>query len=219
MRHAALLALLAPAVLAPTAAGAQVELQLYLGAQGALGDEVELDEPRGVGRLSFDPEWEGRSFEAPPVYGLRATAWRTQTVGLGVEFNHQKVYADDDVLDALSVEQLEFTDGLNFLTVHAVRRFPRGGRITPYVGAGVGVVLPWVEVDTARGTGSTDELQLGGPAAVAFAGASYALDERWSAFAEVKGTASRVEGDLDGGGSVEADILTGAINVGLGVRF
>src|SRR5690606_20855157 len=98
------------------------------------------------GAQSFDAEWSGKSFEAPPYWGVRGTWWidRFPQWGLSVDFTHAKVYATAGTLDAAGWTRLEFTDGLNILTVNALRRFEGFGRFEPYLGAGVGVSIPHV---------------------------------------------------------------------------
>ena len=51
------------------------------------------------------------------------------------------------------------------------------------------------------------------------AGVSYPISERVSIFGEYQFTYSSNEADLDGGGSLETDIKTNAINVGLSLNF
>ena len=87
----------------------------------------------------------------PPHYGLRATWWMESDWGVGVDFNHLKVYADDETLAETGLDHFEFTDGLNIVTANVLRRFPdalggRLGRVTPYLGGGLGVSVPHVEV-------------------------------------------------------------------------
>ena len=50
-------------------------------------------------------------------------------------------------------------------------------------------------------------------------GAQVALTERWSVFGEYKATYSVNEGDLDGGGTIETDVVTNALNLGVSYRF
>lgn len=117
--------------------------------------------------------WEGRSFDAPPYYGWRATYWASPEFGYGLDFAHNKVYPKDDVLPA-GYSKLEFTDGLNTLTVNAYRRWENAiAGLTPYVGGGVGLSIPHVEV--VSGASETFGYQVTGPAATWIAGASYPI--------------------------------------------
>lgn len=202
---------------APTLASAQVELSFYGGAQSAPASDVAIRNDPVIADDDFSIGWEGRSASAPIYYGIRATRWQSPTFGYGLDFTHNKVYPKDGELpDGYDV--LEFTDGLNTLTVNAYRRWPNViGDVSPYVGGGVGVAIPHVEVTS--GASETFGYQLTGPAATWIAGASYPISSQWSVFGEYKGTFSANSGDLDTGGTVETDIFTNAVNVGVSFNF
>ena len=104
--------------------------------------------------------------------------------------------------------------------MNAYYRWPGAlGQMTPYVGGGVGVAVPHVELrDDASGS-DTWGYQVTGPAATVLAGIEYPLGDRWAVFGEYKGTYSRNEADLDSGGTLEADIVTNALNVGVSFNF
>lgn len=208
------LALCITVILAPACAFAQVELSFYAGAQSAQASDVLIRDPLS-GPLDARLDWEGRSFDAPLYYGIRATKWRSPTFGVGLDFAHNKVYSAA-LPDGYDV--LEMTDGLNTLTFNAYRRW-NGiiGAIVPYVGGGVGISAPHVEV--ADGNSQTSGYQLTGPAATWIAGASLPLNDQWSVFGEYKGTYSSNTADLDSGGTLETDIVTNALNVGVSFNF
>jgi lipid A oxidase len=208
-------AALAASVLAGAAA-AEDEIGFYLGVQESPHSVVTGDIPSGDDSITAG--WEGRSFEAPVYYGFRWTRWRSETFGLGVEFTHSKVYADDETLAESGFERLELTDGVNVLTVNAMRRWPgKWGPVTPYVGGGLGVAVPHVDVEDS--TQKTFEYQLTGPAARWTAGASYPLGDSWSVFADYQGTYSMHTMDLGSGGTLETDLVTNAVNVGVSFSF
>jgi lipid A oxidase len=199
------------ALLAAVSARAEVELSAYGGFQTAPHSTIEHSS-LGSERV----KWEGKSFEMPPYWGLRATWWRDERLGYGVELNHAKVYADDP--GAYGYELLELTDGINFLTANIWRRWQDGGQLTPYVGAGIGVAVPHVEVQPA-GEVRTVGYQLTGPAIQFVAGASWAIEPKWAVFGEYKFTWSSHEMDLDSGGTLSTDIITNALNIGMSYRF
>jgi lipid A oxidase len=205
------LGLFLAAVSATHSASAEVEFSAYGGFQTA---------PHSTIRHSFlgndHVKWEGKSFEMPPYWGLRATWWRNERFGYGAEINHAKVYADDP--ESYGYELLELTDGINLLTANVWRRWPNDGRWTPYAGAGLGVAIPHVEVKP-MGEARTFGYQLTGPAVQLVAGASWEIDPKWSVFGEYKLTWSSHEMDLDSGGTLSTDIITNALNIGLGFRF
>lgn len=199
-------------------AAAEIELSFYTGYQTAPHSDVSGSDPGGVGDFDFNAEWKGKSFDMPPYYGIRATWWRTDRFGLGVEFNHAKVYASDDTLADNGFDRLELTDGHNLVTVNAFYRWPQPDRRwTPYVGGGLGVAIPHVDVTTVGG--KTFEYQLTGAAVVWMAGISYELNDTWSVFGEYKGSYSQNDIDLDNGGSMDTDIITNALNIGISYRF
>ncbi len=201
---------------APTFAFAEVELSFYGGIQSAPSSDISIRDPE-IGAADFSIDWEGRSFDAPVYYGIRATRWQSPTFGFGIDFAHNKVYPTTESLPG-DYDVLEFTDGLNTLTVNAYRRWNQViGGLTPYVGGGIGVALPHVEV--TNGASETFGYQLTGPAATWIAGATMPINDKWSVFGEYKGTFSSNTADLDSGGKLETDIVTNAVNVGVSFNF
>ncbi len=207
-----LAALAAPAV-------AETELSFYLGWQTLPHSRISGDLPNGGGSYDELVGWEGNPFTMPPYYGARATWWRSDNLGFGLEYTHTKAYADDATKSALGFSRLEFTDGHNVVTANVMKRWPdKWGQFTPYVGAGLGVAVP--HVDAKHNSGSnTYGFQFSGPAARLMAGASYPINDRFSVFGEYQFTYSTNEGTFDGGGTFNTDIKTNALNVGLSLKF
>lgn len=203
--------------LATTSAAAEIELSFYGGVQSANASDVSI---RGDGVIlsdDFSIAWEGRSFKAPPYYGIRATKWNEEGFGYGLDFAHNKIYPKDGELPA-GYTVLEMTDGLNTLTVNAYRRWDGAlGDVSPYIGGGLGLSIPHVEV--TYGGSETFGYQITGPAATVIAGASYPITEQWSVFGEYKGTYSSNKADLDTGGTLETDVVTNALNLGVSFNF
>lgn len=213
-------ALAAACLAAP--ASAETELSFYTGIQEAPHSRVEGNDPGGVGPFDFLAKWDGKSFEMPPYYGVRATYWlpRNPNLGFGFDFSHNKVYADDATRTANGFSRLEFTDGLNTITANAWYRWPgmwMNGNLTPYVGAGVGLAIPHVDVETAGG--KTFGYQVTGVAAEVVAGLKYNFTESWAVFGEYKGMYSMHDADLESGGTLKTNIVTNAINVGVSFSF
>ena len=192
-------------------ANAEVQLSFYTGTQTAPHSIID-DSVLGEERV----KWLGKSFEAPPYYGIRATWWKNEKWGFGFEINHAKVYAENKA--ALGYDTLEFTDGLNLITANVFRRFPNKGRFTPYVGGGLGIAVPHVEIERA-GESKTFEYQLTGPAAILVAGVSYEFNDRWSVFGEYKGSYSINKAKVDAGGTLSTNIVTNALNIGVSYSF
>lgn len=205
---------------AVTSASAETEVSLYFGYQTAphsrlTGDVAGTPVDKLIG-------WEGRSFEAPPYYGGRVVHWTGEKFGFGVEFTHAKTYAPDTEM-APEFSALEFTDGHNIFTINAHRRWEdawANGRVTPYVLGGIGVAVPHVDIQpTYAGAPHTFGYQLTGPAVRLGAGASWDINDRWALFGEYQFTWSDNEIELDGGGTLNTQILTNALNFGVTMKF
>ncbi len=200
-------------------AAAEMELSIYTGWQTLPHSRISGDLPNGGGSYDQLVGWEGKPFVMPPYYGARATWWRSESLGFGLEYTHTKAYADDGTLKALGFSQLEFTDGHNVLTANVMRRWKnQWGQFTPYVGGGLGIAFPHVDADHASGS-RTYGFQVTGPAMRLTAGTSYQINDRFSVFGEYQFTYSVNEGTFDGGGTFKTDIKTNALNVGLSMHF
>ena len=207
--------------LATTEVRAEFEIGGYIGPQIAHSSNVDGNDPAGVGPFAFTAEWDGRSFENPLHYGIRGIWWRSENFGWVIDFDHQKVYGDDETLAATGFPVLEFTDGLNALTVGPIwrRDFANAPRLSGYASIGAGLSLPYVEVQTTPTAPTTRELQLGGPAVNWTAGLRYGLNDRWAVFGEYKGTYHSIDVDLEGGGTLDTSIITHALNLGVTFTF
>jgi lipid A oxidase len=202
---------------APSRADAEFEMSVYGGYQGAANSDVTIS-----GSDSFDAQWDGKSFSAPPYYGFRATVWTgsqtTKNLGISLDFSHAKVYASQATLDSQVLNRLEFTDGLNLLTLNALYRFKKPtSKWIPYVGLGAGISIPHVEV--SRQSGTTFGYQVGGPTLQMQAGIAYAINPKWSVFGEYKGNYSFVDVGIDSGDSLKTNLFTSALNLGVSYKF
>lgn len=202
------------------AAAAETQISIYGGWQTSPHSRITGTLPAGTtypGAFSKSIGWDGKSFSMPPYYGARVTWWQSGDWGFGIELSHDKAYAGGDMSPEFT--RLEFTDGHNILTVNYMRRWQdRWGDFTPYVGAGIGVAIPHVDITPAGGT-KTYEYQYTGPAARLTAGASYRLNDRWGLFGEYQFTISDNNVDLTGGGDLHTRIITNALNVGVSFSF
>lgn len=199
-------------------AAAETELSIYLGWQTLPHSRISGKLPNGGGSYNELVGWEGKPFSMPPYYGARATWWQSNDLGFGVEYTHTKAYAPSSTKTALGFSRLEFSDGHNVLTANVLKRWPdRFGRVTPYVGGGLGIAFP--HVDAVSGTSKTYGFQLTGPAARLMAGASYPINDRFSIFGEYQFTYSSNEGTFDKGGTFKTDIKTNALNFGISLNF
>lgn len=202
-----------------TAASAEIELSLYTGYQASPHSRIDGEDSAGED-IDALIGWEGRSFEMPPYYGVRATWWRSSKWGFAAEFSHNKEYASDDDLDAIGFERLEFTDGHNIITLNVMRRWEDlWGATTPYLGAGVGIALPHVDAEQSSADSRTFGYQLSGPAARLIAGVKYDFNDHWGMFGEYQFTWSQNHIELDGGGNFDTRILGNAVNIGVAYSF
>ena len=169
--------------------------------------------------LNFTAGWKGKSFSMPPYYGLRLTNWNLRS-GWGVDFTHSKAYADPTTLAKTGFERLEFTDGINNLTLHRQTKIDMlENKILAYYGYGIGIIVPHVEFQAGKGLPRTFEYQYGGPTLAINGGVKLPIKMNRFVFVEYKFTASWLDVTLNGGGSLETRIFTNALNVGLGFEF
>jgi lipid A oxidase len=169
--------------------------------------------------FKFTAAWKGNSFSMPPYYGLRLTKWNMNK-GWGLDFNHSKAYADSATLLNSGFDRLQFTDGLNNLTVHQQRKLEVvWAGLIPYYGYGVGIIVPHVEVQTSVDNPLTFKYQYGGPTVALNGGFKLPLKKNRFFFTEYKFTASWLDVKLNGGGVLSTRIFTNALNVGLGFDF
>jgi lipid A oxidase len=215
------LALATGVVAVPSIASAEIVFSAYGGVQQAFDSGVSGSDPSpgGVGDFDFNQRWEGNSFKTPAYWGVRGTWWldNKPNWGISLEYTHAKVYADPkpDGWDTF-----EFTDGLNLFTANVLYRFQKEGRAwTPYIGAGAGLSVPHVEVQTSPTAARTFEYQVGGAAFQIQAGVDYRINDWLSVFGEYKGNYAMNDLDLKGGGSMDTDIFTNAFNIGVSFHF
>ncbi len=212
--------LLLVAMPAVTPASAQEwTLDLYSGFQTARDATVSGRDELGTG-FEIEAGWDSDPFELPPYWGLRAMRERhvDSDWSFGLEFSRNDVTADSQTLADSGFDELVVGDALTIVTANAQRRVILNQNWSAHAGLGLGVSLPSLDVTTPDGT-ETSGRQFGGPAARWYLGARYALGDGWSAFAEYSGTYSMNSADLEGGGALDADIVTNAVNLGLGLSF
>lgn len=217
---------------------AEFEASLYLGKSSSQDSDVSLSLPNNTHLTFHNVGWDDRSFENPVYYGARIVYWlpRARSWGLGVDFTHAKIYADlnasvrvsgvrtgtpVDTREPLrnSFSDLAMSHGLNQLTVNVLYRWrhrERGG-LAPYVGAGVGLAYPHVEVTTGGNT--TDEYQLAGWVVGGLAGIKYEFGNDIAAFGEFKLSYTDVHANLMGGGDLDTSVWTQHFNMGISYRF
>lgn len=208
----------------PTLFAETYELSLYGGMNQPAHSSVKFsgaESSYGITDGSYSTDgWKGKSLESPIYYGFRFNYWLDDAPwGVGFDFNHSKVIPK--VLPA-GLRRLEFTDGLNTLTIIALYKLKQKilTDVQPYLGAGVGVSYPHVEITgTSSSTGRTYEYQSTGMAYQVMAGLRAPLHENWSGFAEYRLTFTPLEADLKGGGEFKSDIYNNQFSMGVTYKF
>ena len=115
------------------------------------------------------------------------------------------------------------TDGGDFAStavmLNGVWNAPSSGKLTPYLGAGIGYVTE-IDFDVVSGANAGEYSDRGGVAGQIFAGVSYAVTEQFSAFGEVRyfDAGSRTL-DGPGGATIGADYATLDAIIGIGYSF
>lgn len=105
------------------------------------------------------------------------------------------------------------------LMLNGVWTFGRGDRFSPYVGAGLGAITE-IDFDVPTGLAAGEYSDRGGLAVQAFAGISYAVTERFSAFGEVRYfDAGSVTLSGSGGATLDADYSAIDLLAGVSFRF
>ena len=202
-------------------AGAETQISVFGGANWNFKSDVTLSNS-AIGNDDRSIGWDGGGFETPPYWGVRGTYWLSKNSpwGFALEYTHQKAIADLDFSTDPKYSHLEFTDGNNLVLIEALYRFSpmMNGTLVPYFGAGIGVTVPHVEVTLKTGD-RTFEYQCCGLAAQIMAGLEYKLTETWSLFTEAKLSYSHIDADLNGGGTLETDLWSPALAIGLTYRF
>ena len=219
---AALVALASPAA-------AELELSVYLGLQGVQDSTASGTLPGGA-PFSRKMDWEGKSLDTPFYYGGRVMWWTDSNLGFGIEGTHAKAYASSADMAALGVSKLELSDGHNIFTFNVMKRFPEAfanGKLTPYIGAGLGVAVPHADIQVIGSTGRTFGYEQTGIAARGIAGLKYDINETWAVFGEYQATWSDNDITIDpdpavagqAPGKLNTTLVTHAINIGISYSF
>ena len=220
-------------------ARAEDMFSLHIGNAWTRASDVTLTDGSSELKLS-DVEWQSKAGEPPPYYSIRYTHFFDQAPGWGfnVDVLHAKMISvlDQDVavqgnlagtpvsgVDALgnTFTRLEFSDGLNIVSLNAMRRwrpFAETGEgslaaSSAYVSAGAGLAIPHAEIETELA--ATYGYQYSGPAAQIAAGFNYPVNDRFSLFTEYRFTWTNVEAQLDNGWRLETDAMSHHLNVGI----
>lgn len=206
-----------------------LQLAAYGGPAHTMRSNLTLTQPNGIDLQFEGIPWKGEPFTAPPYYGLRGIYWLPDSrLGVMGDFTHIKAEAvRDSVVGQSGVRNgalvvpheplsatfkaLEFSHGFNLMTLNLVRRSSwHPGSWVAYVGAGVGVAFPHVEVQrsAAPRKSRTYEYQIAGPAVQVLGGIEWRFSQRLSLFVEYKLSCAAISGALIDGGSIETNLCT-----------
>ncbi len=221
--HGAAVLGLSLTAVAVTPARAEVQIQVYGGVNGNFSSDVSLHRS-GLPTETRSVDWDGKSFEMPPYWGVRGVYWLDKWPGWGLalEFTHAKAYAKLNGTSAGTLyDKLEFTDGNNIFTGNLMYRFTpwQFYNIRPYAGFGIGVTVPHVEVSLVGDARRTFEYQLAGFAGQGFVGLEMPFGRNWSGFVEAKLSYTHINADIVDGHHVKTDIWSPHFAVGLAYRF
>lgn len=220
-------AAVAALILSTVPAAAELELSFYIGWQEVDGSTVSGTLPGGA-PVNRNVSWDGDSFDAPYYYGGRAIWWTESNWGFGVEGTHAKAYASNADRAALGLTRFELSDGHNIFTINAMKRWPGSfgaGRLTPYLGGGIGIAVPHVDIAVIGAPTQTLGFEHTGFAVRGLAGLKYDVTEKWAIFGEYQFTWSDNDITVDAfmpaqtPGSFKTEILTHAINFGISYSF
>lgn len=214
------------AAIGPSLTGAPAEAEMQIGAYG--GANTNLNSPVSLHKDALSDsrnvDWEGRSFQMPPYWGVHATYWLNANAswGVGIDYTHSKAYAALNFATDPVYRHLEFTDGNNLFMLNLLYRFGplADGRLVPYLGLGGGIAIPHVEIKLKAFPGQdTWEYQFAGGAAQALGGLEYRRNDAWSLFAEGKVSYSHLATELEGGGTLKTYLWSPQLLLGFNYRF
>lgn len=240
------LTLLAGALLAATPASAsEIQAGFHLGWNKSFSSDVTFTGPGGTNFTVSDVPWEGLSLpgdDGAPYYGGRLTYWFDDGAGWGLmlDYTHAKVRAEASANVALTgdtgasavapgdyavsdlFDRLEFTDGINLVTLSAMYRFKPSGKFQPYVGVGGGIGIPHVEVTGAMLSGlpTTFEYHNSGATVQALAGLDFRLSKHFSLYGEYRLNYTPVNAPLaDSAYEIDLDLVTNQLLIGAALHF
>ncbi len=229
---------------ATSIARAETWVSGYLGYAWTRDSDLHVDQPATDSNASFGGvQWDSKSFEAPPYYGVRLTHFPEAypSWGVALDFTHYKVYARTADSVAVSgrwngapvdttaplgerVQSFSISHGVNYVGPLVLYRWSfdasppyRQGRVQPYVGVGPIYYIDHPE-NTVNGF-TTERYQGSGWGWQAVAGARYLFTERWSVFGEIKHDEGTAKVSVGGDGSANTRLRTTHAVFGVGYSF
>lgn len=230
-------------VLFAQSAEAEWELSIFTGVALSQDSDLRLEQSGGTDLTFHHVSFEGRDFSTPPYYGVRALWFPSEDShwGFGAEFFHMKMYADTDATVRVTgrrngvgvndneriddtIQSFSLSHGLNYALADIVYRWKPGhrgedflGHLEPYVGVGLGAVIPHVESNV--GGRFQEEYQLHGPGVEGLAGMNVSLTRHFGLMFEYKFTYANLNSLDIPGGSIEITPLNHHLVTGLTFTF
>ena len=223
----------------PAATEAQFAFGAYLGESSTIHSNVQLNRPDGTDLDFHGVGWYGESWVNPKYYGFRLSYWNRNAPrwGFVVDFTHAKMYAeldatvrvtgsregepvDGEELLGDTFDSLSISHGHNTLTFNGFHRWISAGgarRLRPYVGFGIGIAVPHVEVTIDDSV--TEEYQFAGATFQGLGGIDFRIWKGLSVFAEYRLNYARLDTDLTNGGSLKVAPWTNHLSAGLTFTF
>ncbi len=223
---------------AVSAARSEMQVGFYMGQSIAPRSDVTMKAPDDTDITLKNLKWKSDSFRPSPYYGGRAIDWNARVPALGVmvDYTHAKATADrtqtvsqsgrrsgkevppNEPFEA-TFRKLEFTHGLNFLTINGVYRAAGlHRRIIPYAGIGIGFTIPFVHARLPGRPKSEEilEAQMTGIAYQVLGGIEWRVfkSDRKSVFTEYKLTYMTHDVKMRKGRGLKTNILIHQFNVG-----
>lgn len=223
---------------ATSAARSEMQVGFYMGKSLSPRSDVTMTAPDDTNLTLKDVKWKPDSFKPSPYYGARAIDWNSRAPSFGamVDYTHAKATADRTQTVsqtgkrsgkeippsepfAATFRKLEFTHGLNFLTINGVYRAAGlHRRIIPYVGLGIGFTIPFVHARIAEAPRKDEflEAQMTGIAYQVLGGIEWRMfkSDLRSVFTEYKLTYTPHDVTLKKGRKVKTNIWINQFNVG-----
>jgi len=206
-------------------------------------NDVKVKQSGGTDLTFHDAQFQGKDFESPQYYGLRAAYFLHEDkpgFGFGVEFFHDKEYmktggnlnvtgtrggvpVNDNEPVNNTIQNFNNSHGMNFLTADVFYRWVFGAnhnsflqRLRPYIGAGAGVVIPHVE-STVYGV-SSQQYEVGGPGVQAIAGLDVKITKLFSIYTEYKFTYADLNESIPNG-SIQFEPMAHHFVAGVSFHF
>ena len=223
---------------AVSAARSEMQVGFYMGQSITPRSDVTMKAPDDTDITLKNLKWKSDSFRPSPYYGGRAIDWNSRVPALGamVDYTHAKATADrtqtvsqsgkrsgkqvtpNEPFEA-TFRKLEFTHGLNLLTINSVYRAAGlHRRIIPYAGIGIGFTIPYVHARFHGQPKSEDvlEAQMTGIVYQVLGGIEWRVfkSDRRSVFTEYKLNYTTHDVKLRKGRRLKTNILIHQFNVG-----